>query len=140
MSSNLTPTATFPAGRTLFPANGRSALFNTLPEGRIKGERAKPLRGPLPHPLLLPGRQAELRVRPAGAVNQRVAAALPLFREPVTNALDDARARYLDAAAALWKRAARRPKFATAFDFEFGGSADAEQTRNLLAQATPIGK
>ncbi|MGE4278653.1 MAG: hypothetical protein AB7G62_03645 [Magnetospirillum sp.] len=29
-------------------------------------------------------------------------------------------------------------KFATAFDFEFGGSADAEQTRNLLAQAPPI--
>jgi hypothetical protein len=31
-------------------------------------------------------------------------------------------------------------KFATAFDFEFGGSADSEQTRNLLAQAPPIGK
>ncbi len=31
-------------------------------------------------------------------------------------------------------------KFATAFDFEFGGSADAEQTRTLLAQAPPIGK
>nr|CAM74319.1 conserved hypothetical protein, membrane [Magnetospirillum gryphiswaldense MSR-1] len=27
-----------------------------------------------------------------------------------------------------------------AFDFEFGGSADPEQTRNLLAQAPPIGK
>ncbi|CUW37137.1 conserved protein of unknown function [Magnetospirillum sp. XM-1] len=31
-------------------------------------------------------------------------------------------------------------KFGTAFDFEFGGSADSEQTRNLLAQAPPIGK
>ena len=31
-------------------------------------------------------------------------------------------------------------KFATAFDFEFGGSADSEQTRTLLAQAPPIGK
>ncbi len=31
-------------------------------------------------------------------------------------------------------------KFATAFDFEFGGSADSEQTRSLLAQAPPIGK
>ncbi len=31
-------------------------------------------------------------------------------------------------------------KFATAFDFEFGGSADSEQTRNLLAQAPPISK
>lgn len=31
-------------------------------------------------------------------------------------------------------------KFATAFDFEFGGSADSEQTRTLLAHAPPIGK
>jgi hypothetical protein len=31
-------------------------------------------------------------------------------------------------------------KIATTFDFEFGGSADAEQTRTLLAQAPPIGK
>lgn len=31
-------------------------------------------------------------------------------------------------------------KFATAFDFEFGGSADAEQTREMLARAPPIGK
>lgn len=29
-------------------------------------------------------------------------------------------------------------KFATAFDFEFGGSADAEQARTLLAHAPPI--
>ena len=29
-------------------------------------------------------------------------------------------------------------KFATAFDFEFGGSADSEQTRTLLAHAPPI--
>jgi hypothetical protein len=29
-------------------------------------------------------------------------------------------------------------KFATAFDFEFGGSADSEQTRTLLVQAPPI--
>jgi hypothetical protein len=29
-------------------------------------------------------------------------------------------------------------KFATAFDFEFGGSADSEQTRALLAQAPSI--
>lgn len=30
-------------------------------------------------------------------------------------------------------------KFGTAFDFEFGGSADSEQTRTLSAQVSPIG-
>lgn len=34
----------------------------------------------------------------------------------------------------------QRYNFATAFDFEFGGSGDSEQTRTLLAQTQPIGK